>query len=235
MTTATIYSLTRDILNVDATVLPDSKLLEWLNIAYGHRILDVLRYQTDRNASMQMTKMDFVSTDGLIESQNGYNGEYAFPAYLMRPVRIEVTYDGITWKRCKIYDLNENEESEASQTTINETFSQDEPHVNFERNSFFIRPLNTGSTVTLGIRIWYEKRQTVLADGGIPDFEENLHDVLAFDLAEMELLRHAEQYPSEVAGRIRREAGVREDRFKWFYNNQMKRTFQATAKMQDCS
>lgn len=121
-----------------------------------------------------------------------------------------MTYDGITWKRCKIYDLNENEESEASQTTINETFSQDEPHVNFERNSFFIRPLNTGSTVTLGIRIWYEKRQTVLADGGIPYFEENLHDVLAFDLAEMDILRHARNTISEVAGHPKRSRHARE-------------------------
>lgn len=57
MTTATIYSLTRDILNVDATVLPDSKLLEWLNIAYGHRILQMYSdTKPIRKYSIKMTE-----------------------------------------------------------------------------------------------------------------------------------------------------------------------------------
>lgn len=233
METASIYTLTRDILNTNSSVLPDSKLLEWLNIALGHRTLDVLRFQVDRNASMQASKTDFVSTVGLVEGDNGYNGEFSFPSTLLRPIRAEVTFDGVNWKRCKIYDLNENEASEASETEINATFSESEPHVNFERNSFSIRPLNTGATVTNGIRIWHEKRQAALTAGDSPDFEENLHDVLAFDLAEMELLRHAEKYSAEVQGRIRREKAAREDRFKWFYNDRMKRNFQIKPKYEN--
>lgn len=235
MTTATLYTLTRDILNTDSTVLPDSKLLEWINIAYGHRILDILRFQVDRNASLQSSKTDFVSTTGLIEGNNGYNGEYSFPSELLRPIRVEVTYDGTNWVKCSIYDLNENEDSEADETALNNTFSESEPYVNFERNSFFIRPLNAGATVTNGIRFWYEKRQAALTAGDSPDFEENLHDVLAFDLAEMELIRHAEKYPSEIASRIRKEKLAREDRFKWFYNDRMKRNFQAKPSLFDAS
>jgi hypothetical protein len=235
MNTASIYSLARDILNTNSTVLPDAKLLEWLNIALGHRILDILRYQIDRNASMTMAKTDFVSTTGLSEGDNGYNGEYSFPSDLLRPIRAEVSYNGTEWKRCKIYDLNENEDSEADKEQLDSTFSASEPVVNFERYSYFVRPLNTGDTVANGIRVWYEKRQTALTAGDTPEFEQNLHDLLAFDIAEMETIRHAEKYPSEVVGRIRNEKAKREDRFIWFYNNQMKRNFQAIPKYVNCN
>lgn len=224
MTTATLYELTRDILNTNDTVLTDAKLLSWLNIAYGHRILDILRYQVDRNASMEISKTDFVSTNGLVEGDNGYDGEYAFPAGLLRPTRMEVSYDGVTFNKCTIYDIGEFDWSEV--TGILENCSKSNPVVRFERDSFFIRPLNTSDTVIYGIRIWYEERQTALTDGGTPEFEANLHDLLAFDLAEMELMRHAEKYTDVVAARIRKQRAEREERFIEFYNNRMKRNFQ---------
>lgn len=229
MTTATLYTLARDILNTNSTVLPDSKLLEWLNIAYGHRILDVLRYQVDRNASIEMSKTDLVSTTGLTEGQNGYDGEYAFPTDLLRPTRMEVSFDGTNWEKCTIYDLNENEESEVSPTD----FTTASPFVRFERDSYFIRPLHTGSTVTNGIRVWYEKRQVALTAGDTPVFESNLHDLLAFDLAEMELMRHAEKYTDVVAARIRKGKDAVENRFKDFYNNRMKRNMRLRPKYEN--
>lgn len=229
MTTATLYTLARDILNTNSTVLPDSKLLEWLNIAYGHRILDVLRYQVDRNASIEMSKTDLVSTTGLTEGQNGYDGEYAFPTDLLRPTRMEVSFDGTNWEKCTIYDLNENEESEVYPTD----FTTASPFVRFERDSYFIRPLHTGSTVTNGIRVWYEKRQVALTVGDTPVFESNLHDLLAFDLAEMELMRHAEKYTDVVAARIRKGKDAVENRFKDFYNNRMKRNMRLRPKYEN--
>lgn len=235
MNTASIYNLTRDILNTNATVVPDAKLLEWLNIALGHRTLDILRYQVDRNASMTMAKTDFVSTTGLVEGDNGYNGEYAFPTDLLRPIRAEVSYDGTSWNRLKIYDLNENEDSEADQEQLDSTFSSSDPVVNFERYSYFVRPLNTDATVTNGIRIWYEQRQTALTAGGTPDFEQNLHDILAYDIAGMELIRHNEKYPQETVRRIEKEKERVQDLFIWFYNNQMKRNFRAIPKYANCN
>jgi hypothetical protein len=235
MNTASIYSLARDILNTNSTVLSDAKLLEWLNIALGHRTLDILRYQVDRNASMTMAKTDFVSTTGLSEGDNGYNGEYSFPSDLLRPIRAEISFDGTTWNRCKIYDLNENEDSEASQEQLNSTFSVSDPVVNFERYSYFVRPLNTGDTVANGIRVWYEKRQTALTAGDSPEFEQNLHDILAYDIAGMELIRHAEKYPQETVRRIEEQKSIVEDLFIWFYNNQMKRTFRLNPKVENCS
>ena len=232
MTTATIYTLTRDILGTNATVLPDSKLLEWLNISLGHRTLDILKYQVDRNASMEMSKTNLVDTDSLVEGDNGYDGEYSFPTNLLRPIRMEICYDGTTFLPAKIYDLNESENSEVSD--INNVYSETEPYVRFERDSYFIRPLPK-TAVTYGVRIWSEKRQTALTDGGTPAFEQNLHDILAFDLAEMELIRNARLYPSEIAARIRNERVRRENRFIAFYNDRMKRNFKVSPKVQDCA
>ena len=229
MTTATLYTLARDILNTNSTVLPDSKLLEWLNIAYGHRILDVLRYQVDRNASIEMAKTDLISSVGLVEGQNGYDGEYAFPTDLLRPTRMEVSYDGANWDKCTIYDLNENEKSEVEPTE----FTTSNPYVRFERDSYFMRPVHVGSTITNGIRVWYEKRQAALTAGDTPVFEPNLHDILAFDLAEMELMRHAEKYTDVVAARIRKSKESVENRFKSFYNDRMKRNMRLRPKYED--
>jgi hypothetical protein len=232
MNTASIYTLTRDILGTNSSVLSDSKLLEWLNIALGNRTLDILKYQVDRNASMEMAKTNLVDSDLLTEGQNGYDGEYSFPSNLLRPIRMEISYDGDTFVPASIYDIGENEDSEISLT--NSKYSVAEPGVRFERESYFIRPLPT-EAVTNGIRIWYEKRQTELTDGGTPEFESNLHSILAFDLAEMELMRHSRLYSSETAARIRREATKAENRFIAFYNDRMKRNFKISPKVQDCS
>lgn len=220
-------------MGTNATVLPDSKLLEWLNIALGHRTLDILKYEVDRNASMEMSKTNLVDTTSLVEGQNGYDGEYAFPTNLLRPIRMEISYDGMTYSPAIVYDLNENEESEIS--GLNNIYSSDKPYVRFERDSFFIRPLHITTDVPNGIRIWYEKRQTDLTDGGTPAFEQNLHDILAFDIAEMELMRNARLYTSEVVSRIMNERTRRENRFIAFYNDRMKRNFKVNPHVQNCA
>lgn len=233
MNTASIYTLTRDILGTNSSVLSDSKLLEWLNIALGNRTLDILKYQVDRNASIEMAKTNLIDTTSLVEGDNGYDGEYAFPTNLLRPLRMEISYDGISFVPATVYDIGESEDSEISLT--NSKYSVAEPGVRFERESFFIRPLHITTTIPNGIRIWFEERQTALTDGGTPTFEENLHSILAFDLAEMELMRHSRLYSSETTARIRREATKVENRFIAFYNDRMKRNFKVSPHVQDCA
>ena len=67
MIASEIITLSRDILSTNSGVLSDAKALEWLNIVYPIRILDVLKYQVDRNASMEIAKMNLVSVTGLVE------------------------------------------------------------------------------------------------------------------------------------------------------------------------
>lgn len=193
-----------------------------LNIQYGHRILDILKARVDVNASVTQAKTNLVSVTGLSEGDVGYEGEYPFPTDLLKPVRMEIQYDGTNWKRCNIYDLNDNSNSEIKQTDVNSSFSTSDPYVRFERDSYFIRPLPT-SSVTSGIRVWYEQRQTDLTTDS-PTFEANLHDVLAYDIAEQEALMHPEKYTPLWFAKFEQKKADVEKRFLDFYKNRFKRT-----------
>lgn len=169
-----------------------------LNTCYGHRILDILRVRVDKNASITNATTNLISTVGLVEGDNGFNGEYKFPANLLRPTRFEVSYDGITWRKATIYDNASNNQSEFNDTQLIERFSEFEPMVDFSRNSYKIRPPKTTSgNVTKGIYIEYEKRQADFTDSTSPsEIEPNLQDILAYDLAEMEIIMHTDKYTS---------------------------------------
>ena len=198
-----------------------TNILEELNIQYGHRILDILRTRVDINASITQAKTDLISVTGLSEGDIGYEGEYPFPNDLLRPTRLEIKFDGTNWKKADIYDLNDNTKSEIQQSVVNGNFSTSNPFVRFERDSYFIRPMPTTS-VTNGIRVWYEQRQTDLTTDS-PTFEQNLHDILAYDLAEQEMIMHAEKYPSNVVAMFYRKKQEVEDRFFAFYKDRFKR------------
>jgi hypothetical protein len=105
----------------------ETNIYEHLNTLYGHRILDILRVRVDKNASIQNSTTDFVSSTGLVKGDNGYNGEYTFPDDLLRPVRVEVSYDGVNWVKCQVYDNAMNQKSEYNETQINETFQYRKP------------------------------------------------------------------------------------------------------------
>ena len=208
-----------------------TNILEALNTRYGHRILDILRVRVDKNASIEMAKTDLISASGLSEGDNGYNGEYAFPSDLLKPVRMEISYDGENYRPCEIYDINENHLSET--TDVNVGFDQSRPFVRFERDSYFIRPVKeTAGNITGGIRIWYEKRQTALTTDS-PIFESNLHDILAYDLAEEEYIMHSEKYSDTQYGRFQRDKEKIEAKFENFYKNRLKHNMRFKSKQEN--
>jgi len=233
MTVATLQTLVRDITNTNSTTFTDADILRHLNIAYGHRILDILRLQVDRNASQTEVKTNLVSVTGLSEGDSGYNGEYAFPVDLVRPLRMEITYDGENWYPCKVYDINENTGSEHYKDSIQDNFSETDPYVRFDRDSYFIRPLPETS-VTNGLHIWYEYRQTDLTTGS-PDFEANLHDLLAYDVTYMELLKHPSKFTMEWRSDFRTMRTELQERFNEFYRNRFKRSLKLKDKFEDFS
>lgn len=229
MNVASIKNKAYRLTNKNSTTFLDgnaTNILEELNIQYGHRIMDILKVQVDRNASQTEAVTDLISTSGLAEGSNGYNGEYAFPTDLLKPIRIEVSYDGTTWYPCSFYDVYENNYSEHEEDAITAQFSQYEPYVRFDRDSFFIRPLKTTTgNITSGIHIWYEQRQTDLTSGS-PTFESNLHDILAYDLAMQEYLMHTAKYTPDWKNSFDIERARVENRFLEFYKNRFKRSMQ---------
>lgn len=190
MTGTSIAEYARILTNTNSTTLSDADILTILNIKYGHRILDILKIQTDKNANLTESYTNLVSLTGLVAGDIGYNGEYPFPTGLLRPVRVEIRYTATgTPVKCEIYDIADSEDSEQP-GEVNNTFSQANPYIRFERDSYFVRPIPETS-ITGGLHIWYEARQTALtALSETPEFESNLHDVLSVDIAEVEALRH---------------------------------------------
>lgn len=190
-----------------------------LNRAYGKRILDILRVRVDKNASIKEVTLPLLSVSGLVAGVDGYNGERAFPTDLLRPVRVEVSFDGVTWNKCKIYDNELNTSSEFNTNQINGTFSESEPSVDFTRNSFKIRPLKTtDGDIAQGIYIEYEKRQTDFTSSTAPtEIESNLQDILAWDLAKLETVMHSSKYSSQELAVFNSEYGKAEQRFLAHY------------------
>jgi len=194
-----------------------------LNEAYGHRIMDILRVRVDRNATIQNATATLKSTVGLVEGNNGFNGEYSFPTDLLRPTRFEISYDGITWTKCQIYDNALNLGSEYNKTQLESQFSTSAPCVDFFRDSYKIRPpKNTAGDIALGIYIEYEKRQSDFTSSTSPvQIEQNLQDLLAYDLAEGEFIMNASIHDQKQMDRFDKEKKELENKFLEHYKDNL--------------
>jgi hypothetical protein len=217
------YTLT----NTSATTFLDgntTNIYEHLNTFYGHRILDILRVRVDRNASIEEATTTLKSTVGLVEGDNGYNGEYAFPTDLLKPVRFEISYDGEEWRKARVYDNALNPGSEFNEVQLEADFDQWNPRVDFTRGSYKIRPpKTTAGDITKGVYIEYEKRQADFTDLTEPsEIEKNLQDILAYDLAELEFIMHPDSHSAIQIQLFREKKQEVEQRFLEFYKNNLK-------------
>lgn len=224
---SSIANLAYTISNTNSSTFLDgnsTNLYVHLNTLYGHRILDILRVRVDRNATINEATTDLISTVGLVVGDNGYNGEYAFPTDLLKPVRFEVSYDGITWKKCRIYDNALNLGSEYNDTQLEGDFSEDDPCVDFTRNSYKLRPpKTTAGNITKGIYIEYEQRQSDFTSTTAPSqIETNLQDILAYDLAELEFIMHPDSHTPNQIQLFKQKKREVEDRFLEFYKSNLK-------------
>lgn len=175
--------------NTNSTTFPDADILIGLNLHTAQIVMDIIRVAVDVDATEEEATTDLIAN--AIEGQTGYNGEYSFPDDLLRPTRAEITYDGITSVPCKIYDLTENDSSEYKTEALTASFSKEQPYVRFDRGSYIIRPIPEVN-VTKGFHIWYEARQSAMAEGeDKPMFISDYHELLAFMGAE----RRAEKFP----------------------------------------
>jgi len=210
---------------------------EHLNTFYGHRVLDILRVRVDKNATINEVTTDLISTVGLTEGDNGFNGEYAFPSDLLKPSRFEISYDGVTWTKCEIYDNAINTGSEYNDSQLETSFSTTKPRVDFTRNSYKVRPpKTTAGNITKGIYIEYEQRQTDFAAATTPSvIEANLQDVLAYDLSELEMIMHADKYSSQQIAVLRDKKQEVERRFLEFYMNNLNSKKNMTFQYKDYS
>ena len=229
MDVTALISEIRFITKTDTDSFSDAMILSGLNLHESEIIMDILRVQTERNTTGNIVKYDLISTNGLAEGAIGYNGEFPFPVDMLRPIRVEASYDAVTWRACGIYDIASNQSSEDNQSQINTTFLQGDhltaepsttkPLIRFNRDSLIIRPLNTGPTVPNGLIIWYEQRQPALVNGtDTPAFDASFHEILVFKGA----VRYAQRYPEKYNPLWDSKASSILLSLKEFYKNRFK-------------
>ncbi len=221
MNVASLQALTQRLTKTDTTTYSDANLLIDINVSYGKRMLDILNLRTDRNTGIQDSYTDLIAYSGLTDGQNGYLGEYAFPTGLIKPFAIQVSYDGTNWYFCTPYELSDKLCDELTTDSINDSFNQTSPYVRFDRNSYFIRPLPE-TTVLQGIHVWYEERQTDLTTGS-PNFEANLHDLIAYDCSLGYAIMNPENYSNTWWNRVNKVRAEKEMAFQELYKNMFKR------------
>jgi hypothetical protein len=194
----------------------DVEMLEDLNLFQGELLIMVLEAQGYTNAGQGEAYTNLVDGTSLAEGDNGYNGEYAFPADMLRPTRIEVKYDGADSKPITIYDQSEHNYSEHED--VNDYFTEDQPHVRFMRDSIVLRPVPEDN-VTGGLHIWYDKRQNDLVDDDDePIIDKNFHRIYPLLLAQEFSLRN----PDKTNNMWRAEINDLKRRIKKFYNNRLR-------------
>ena len=214
MNVTALYNEIRYVGKTDTVSFPDADILVGLNLHVSEVIQDILRVQTERNTTGTQVRYDLISTVGLSEGSIGYNGEYPFPTDLLRPIRVEVSSDGLSWSPASIYDMAAKDSSEFDQASQGGSIGS--PSMHFMRDSFFFKPLHTGATVPNGIVIWYEQRQEAMTSGSdTPPFESNFHEILVYK----GLLRYSQRYAEKYNPLWTQKLGEIQTAMKEFYKH----------------
>ncbi len=233
MIVSDIFTEIRNECDTNSTKVSDAFLLVGVNLDYAEVVMQILKVKTDFNFNAKEAYATLLSVSGVAIGVPGYNGEYTFPSDLLRPIRVEISYDGEVWYPAKFYDVADNtvssEEGIAENNSTNYQFpnwTQFAPFVRFERDSFFVRPLKTTTgNISGGIRIWYEKRQVALTAPDTPLFEENFHRLMVLRGALRVMRKFRKEYKKETRDEVKTELRELETEMMEFYKNRFKKQF----------
>lgn len=232
MLVSEIYTEIRSELQTNSTKVTDASLLVGVNIDYGELVMEALRARGDYNFQINEATTDLISTSGITAGQNGYNGEYAWATDVLKPTRLEVSFDGTKFYPATVYDISDKiSKSEHSETDINNTFQQTNPYVRFERNSFFIRPLKTtAGNVTAGIHVWYEQRQATLTASDTPSIEPNFHRLFVLKGVLRVMRKFRTEYTVNDRQEVKNEINELTAKMNQFYSKQIDENVNLTTK-----
>jgi hypothetical protein len=226
MNLLTTYNRTLRILNTNEDSYPKATFIEDLNEQLGIRTLDILRLKGYKEINSGYAKTTIYAVSGLSESDTGYNGEYQAPTDTLDIIRIEVDKRAFgesasgfhVINKGDFYTLSGSEYSE--EADIESNFKS--PAIRIGRKSIFVRPLPT-VTVSGGLWIYYQPRQVSLSsDSDTPEFESNLHQILMYDCALLEILSHPENYSDVKRSMITAKVRSLEEDFEDFYRDRLR-------------
>lgn len=153
-----------------------------INAYYDVFVTEILKSMDDWDFNGE------IATTSMVAGQQ----EYTFPSDILKVKSIEVTYDGVNWRKATKFDINEK--STANNTaSITRDFTVDEPYVDIHDDGIFLFPVPSANS-TNGIKIYYEKLPTQLsAVTDEPTIPRPFHIGLAYGAAKDWL----EQFPSK--------------------------------------
>lgn len=167
-----LRNFARDLTDTDTTTYTDAKLNAAINRYYDLATTDILE---------SMDEWDFqgeIATASLVAGQQ----EYVLPVDILKIKRIECMIDGVKWYNVRFMDINEIDIA-TDTTSITSNFNVSDPRADLMDRSLMLYPIPTAN-VTGGIRIWYEKLETLLsADADEPNFSRAFHKLLAIGAA----------------------------------------------------
>lgn len=173
---------TRFLTNTNTTTYANADLDAALNAYYDLFTTEILD---------AMDEWDFqgeIAVGDLVASQQ----EYIFPSDILKIKRIEISYDGTTWKEANPMDINERSGA-SDATSVNNDFSTSQPFYDLMDGSVFLFPIPTAA-VTGGIKIWYEKLVTQLsADTDEPVILRPFHKGLCYGASKDYFEKYSEQ------------------------------------------
>lgn len=167
-----IRNFARRFANADSNSYPNPEIDASINRYYQTIVNEAIKSNDSWDFQGERATADLVADQK----------EYTFPTDLIKVKRVEITYDGTNWYKCRIFDI-ETRDGSLDDTTVNKDFTTTDPYVDLYDNSMFIYPIPSAA-VTGGLKIWYQKEITELsADTDEPSIQESFHIGLAYGAA----------------------------------------------------
>lgn len=158
----------------NTTLLKDftRKINKW----YGKVVTMILQSQDEWDFDDSNYTNFPILTNDLVASQQ----DYSLPTGALKIKRIEVSFDGVTWKKVEPIDINELGIATDSTSIVNH-FNKSEPFYDVQGGSIFLYPI-PDANVTGGIKIWISREVDYFTSADTtqePGFSEAFHEMLA--------------------------------------------------------
>jgi hypothetical protein len=172
MTLADLIAQTRFISNTSTITYPDADLTAALNTYVDLFTTEVLNSMDDWDFSAES------ATTSLVANQQ----EYLLPLDILKIKRIEVSMDGVNWYVSTPMDVNETGNA-TDADTVTKNFYPTRPKHDLMDNSIILYPI-PDTSVTAGLKIWYEHLPAVLASSNdTPNLARPFHKGLCYGAA----------------------------------------------------
>lgn len=117
---------------------------------------------------------------------------YALPSNLVRLKRVEIAYDGATWRNVEMMDDEEILTFALDATTINQRFTQSDPKAVLYGSLLYLRPIPS-IAVTNSLRLWYTALPGLLSNmTSSINVPAEYHPLLQYGVASDVALRQGE-------------------------------------------